>query len=151
MAVIRDSRKADTDVVHAFTVGLSRGDLDSCQALLHPGFVFSEAESLPFGGERHGTQGFLDLLAAVARDYRVILDHPQISDAGDQVLVRVGGSIGSRATGRRMALNALDLYTLQDGLIARIEVFYKDTAAVIALCVGDASGAHAAATEGGFE
>jgi hypothetical protein len=33
-----------------------------------------------------------------------------------------------------MPLDALDLYEVRDGLIARIDVYYKDAAAVTALC-----------------
>lgn len=123
------------EVVRRFTAGLSSGDLDTCLSLVHDDLIFSEADSLPFGGDRTGPQGLLDLLAAVARDYRVRLSPPVIAEAGDRVLVQVGGTIASRATGRQLELQALDLYEVQDGRIVRVDVFYKDAAAVTALCV----------------
>jgi ketosteroid isomerase-like protein len=122
------------DLVTLFTGALGSGDVDTCLALVHDELVFSEAECLPFGGDFVGRQGLLELLSAVGRDYRIQLEAPQVDRAGDRVLVRVRGTIASRATGREMPLEALDLYDVRDGLIARVDVFYKDAAAVTALC-----------------
>jgi ketosteroid isomerase-like protein len=124
---------SDVEVVRRFTTSLATGELETCRALVAEDLVFSEAPSLPFGGDRTGKQGMLDLLTAVGSDYRVRLAEPVIDQAGDRVLVRVSGTISSRATRREMPLEALDLYEVRDGLIARIDVFYKDAAAVTAL------------------
>lgn len=133
-----DSNHIDTeaaiDVVTRFAAALAVGDIESSLALVHENLIFSEAPSLPFGGDRIGSQGLQDLLAAISRDYRIRLGQPTVTGAGDRVLVRVQGTIASRATGRQMPLEALDLYDVRDGLIQRVDVFYKDAAAVTALC-----------------
>lgn len=125
------------EVVERFTAALAAADLDSCLSLVSEQLVFSEAESLPFGGDHVGRQGFLDLLADVSRDYRVRLEKPIVAEAGDRVLVRVRGTIAARQTGRQLSLEALDLYEVQAGLITRVDVFYRDSAAVTALRVVD--------------
>jgi uncharacterized protein len=129
-----NAAETEVEVVRRFVSALATGDLDTCQALVSQSLVFSEAASLPFGGDRVGSQGLLDLLAAVSRDYRVKLAEPVVAAAGDRVLVRVSGTIGSLVSGREMPLEALDLYDVRDGLIVRVDVFYKDAAAVTGLC-----------------
>jgi ketosteroid isomerase-like protein len=104
-------------------------------ALLDDDIVFSEAESLPFGGEYRGKDGFVRLLHAVSRDFRIDLDEPVIGDAGAFVAVRVLGRVTSRATKRGMDMQVVDLYELRDGRITRVDVFYKDPQALTELCL----------------
>jgi ketosteroid isomerase-like protein len=132
--VVAEAGGTPVEVVTAFTGSLGAGDVDSCLTMIHPELVFSEAPSLPFGGDHLGKDGFLGLLSGVAKHYRVRLAESVVAAAGDRVLVRVSGTIASRATGRSMPLEALDLYEIRDGLVARIDVYYKDSAAVTALC-----------------
>jgi ketosteroid isomerase-like protein len=122
------------EVVTHFTAALKTGDLEACRALVREDLVFSEAPSLPFGGDHTGWEAVVGMLGIIGREYRIRLDDPVIAAAGDRVLVRVSGSISSRATGRQMPLEAVDLYHVDDaGLITRVDVFYKDAAAVSAL------------------
>lgn len=118
------------EVVRSFTGSLGRGEIDACQKLISPDLVFSEAECLPFGGDWLGAQGFVDFLSAVSTHYRVRVAEMVVSEAGDRVLARVSGTISSRATGRSLPLDAMDLYEVREGLIVRVDVYYKDAAAV---------------------
>jgi ketosteroid isomerase-like protein len=123
----------DVDVVRRFTAGLAAGDVSGCLELLADDLVFSEAESLPFGGDYHGKDGFRRLLRAVSGDFRIELDEPEIGAAETFVAVRVRGRVTSRATGRSMPLRAVDLYELRDAKIVRVDVFYKEPQALAAL------------------
>jgi ketosteroid isomerase-like protein len=127
----------NTAVVRKFTAGLRAGDVGSCLDLLDDEIVFSEAASLPFGGDYVGKDGFVQLLRNVARDLRVRLDAPQIGDAGPFVAVRVYGTMTSRATGRGLQMQVVDLYQLRAGKIVRVDVFYQDSRAVSELCRDD--------------
>jgi len=60
-------------VVRTFTDALRSGDISACAALLDDSSVFSEAASLPFGGDYVGAEGFRRMLGAVSRDFRVEL------------------------------------------------------------------------------
>jgi ketosteroid isomerase-like protein len=121
-------------VVRTFTDGLRSGDIASCEALLDEANVFSEAPSLPFGGNYVGRDGFRAMLRDVGKTFRVALDPPEIVEAGERVLVRVHGTFTSRATGRSLPVDCIDLYELRDGRIVRVDVFYKDSHAVTELC-----------------
>lgn len=123
----------DMAVVRSFTDGLRAGDIDGCLALVHDDLVFAEAPSLPFGGEYIGKDGLLRMLGAVTGEFRVKLGTPEIVAGEEFVAVRVSGTMTSKATGRSMPMDVVDLYRLRDGRIARVDVFYKDTAAVVDL------------------
>ncbi|WP_131767396.1 nuclear transport factor 2 family protein [Candidatus Protofrankia californiensis] len=123
----------DVEIVTRFTSCLAVGDIETCLSLVADDLLFSEASSLAFGGDWEGKDGLVGVLRAVGRDYRVRLDAPQVSAAGDRVLVRVSGTIAARSTGRMIPLDVVDLYDVRDGLIRRVDVFYKDTAAVAGL------------------
>jgi ketosteroid isomerase-like protein len=121
------------EVVRSFTGSLGRGEIDACKELVHPELVFSEAESLPFGGDWIGAQGFVAFLSAISAHYRVRVGEMVVSEAGDRVVARVSGTIQSRVSGRTMPLDAIDVYEVRDGLIVRVDVYYKDAAAVTEL------------------
>lgn len=118
------------EVVQSFTDSMRRGEIDACRLLVADDLVFSEAECLPFGGDWVGPEGFIDFLGAVSKHYRVRVADMVLSEVGDRVLARVSGTIESRATGRSLPLDALDLYEVRNGVIVRVDVYYKDAAAV---------------------
>jgi ketosteroid isomerase-like protein len=121
-------------VVRAFSAALAQGDLDAASALARDDLVFSEPASLPFGGEHVGADGLRTVLGKISRDYRLRLQEPVFGSVGQQVVVKVTGSITARASGATMPLEAVDLYTVgADGLISRVDVFYRDAAAVSSL------------------
>ncbi|MEX3644655.1 MULTISPECIES: nuclear transport factor 2 family protein [Mycolicibacterium] len=124
----------NVEVVRRFTDGLREGDIDACVALLDDANVFSEAASLPFGGDYVGVEGFRRMLGAVTRDFRVALNQPEIAGVGDWVAVVVHGTFTSRRTGRSMPVDCVDIYRLRDSKIVRVDVHYKDSSALAELC-----------------
>jgi ketosteroid isomerase-like protein len=125
------------ETVRRFTAALAAGDVKTCLELLQPDNVFDEAAGLPFGGDYSGPEGFIRLLKDVGRLFEVKLSEPQVSDAGDRVLVRLTGTFTARATGRTLETPVVDLYTVRDGKVAHVDVFYKDTRAMAELCAED--------------
>jgi len=124
----------DVTVVRAFTDAMRAGDIDTCLEMIAPDLVFSEAESLPFGGGYHGRDGFLQLLRNVSRHLKVELATPEITGGDGLVAVRVHGTMTARATGRSMPMDVVDLYRLSNDKITRVDVFYKEPSAVADLC-----------------
>jgi ketosteroid isomerase-like protein len=128
------SQHDDVAVVRAFTDAMRAGDIDTCLTMIAPDLVFSEAESLPFGGDYHGEDGFLQLLREVGRHLKVELGTPEITGGKGLVAVRVDGTMTARATGRSMQMDVVDLYRLSAGKVTRVDVFYKEPTAVADLC-----------------
>jgi ketosteroid isomerase-like protein len=124
----------NVEVVRRFTDGLRSGDIDLCSTLLDDANVFSEAASLPFGGDYVGVDGFRRLLSAVGRDFRVALEPPELAGTDEWVAVVVHGTFTSRRTGRSMPVECVDIYRLRDAKIVRVDVHYKDPGAMAELC-----------------
>lgn len=138
----------NVEVVRSFTDGLRCGDISACVALLDDANVFSEAASLPFGGDYVGVEGFRRMLGAVSREFRVVLDPPEIAGADDWVAVVVHGTFTSRRTGRSMPVECVDVYRLRDGKIVRVDVHYKEPGALAELCRGSVDSDLAPAASG---
>lgn len=125
----------DVAVVKQFTDGLRSGDIKRCMGLLHPDNEFLEADNLPFGGDYMGTDGFIRMLKDVSRELDVQLDEPRLNDAGPFVVVQLHGRFTSKVTGKTVEMDVVDLYTIRDGKVAQVDVFYKDTRAIHELCI----------------
>jgi uncharacterized protein len=137
-------------VVRKFITGLQAGDVGGCLELLDDEIVFSEAASLPFGGDYVGKDAFVQFLRNVGRHFRVDLDTPEVADAGPFVAVRVHGTMTSRVTGRSLPMQVVDLYQLRAEKIVRVDVFYQDSHAVSELCRDDSPGAAPGAAPDGI-
>lgn len=119
-----------TELVSSFLDALA-SDLDAACGLLADDVVVDEANSLVFGGERTGIDGFRSMIADLMGAYRVRLGDHVVRDAGDVVLVTLTARLESRRTGQAGEMTVVDIYTVENGRIARIDVFYKDTHAVV--------------------
>ncbi len=103
-------------------------------SLLHDDFVVHEAGGLPFSGDYHGAQGFFELLNRM-NDLLELKAGPITTDplGNDAVAARFGLTFISRASGKSVQMGLVEIYTVRDGRIAELDVYYKDPAAVAAL------------------
>ena len=103
-------------------------------SLLHDEFVVHEAGGLPFSGDYHGSQGFFELLDRM-NDLLELNAGPITIDplGNDAVAARFRLTFISRTSGKSMQMGLVEIYTVRDGRIAELDVYYKDPAAVAAL------------------
>jgi ketosteroid isomerase-like protein len=105
--------------------------------LLGEDFVLSSAGGLPFSGEYHGPQGFFDLMEKMnaVLDLRpgTITVNPLGKDA---VAARFRLTFTARSSGEHAEMDLIEIYTLRNGLIMKLDVYYKDPSAVAALITG---------------
>ena len=130
--------QANVDVVRRFEDAFVRGDLDEVLSLLTEDIVVHEAASLPYGGEHRGHDGFLRLVEAFTSVWEMTSDLDlTFFDADDtRVVVLVAYDVVARATGRPFRLDHVEVYTVRDGRIADLDIYYKDTAAINAVTGG---------------
>ncbi|MGB6761566.1 nuclear transport factor 2 family protein [Mycobacterium sp.] len=104
------------------------------RSLLHDDFVVHEAGGLPFSGDYHGSEGFFDLLNRM-NDVLELTAGPITTDSlGDDVVAaRFRLRFISRASGESVEMGLVEIYTVRDGRIAELDVYYKDPAAVAAI------------------
>jgi uncharacterized protein len=124
----------NVQVVERFEDAFVRGDMDEVLSLLAEDIVVHEAESLPYPGDHRSHDGFLRLADAFNRVWEIKspLDLTFL-DAGDtRVVVLVQFDVVARATGAPLRLQLAEVYTVIDGQIADLDVYYRDTAAIVA-------------------
>ncbi len=116
-------------LIERFENSYLAGDIDDVLSILSDDIVVYEPTSVPYAGEHRGKDAFLGL----QQQFVAVWDLPdgvelEILPAGERrVLVLVDGTVVAKATGRRYRLRIAEVYTVADGLIASIEVFYFDT------------------------
>jgi uncharacterized protein len=116
--------------MHAMTVG----DMDTARSLLADDFVCYEAGGLPYSGTYHTPDGFFGLAGR-------IFGAMELTPGPDVQFLRDGDTIGarfrltftSRETGEKAEMSFVEVYTVRDGKIVELDVYYKDPSAVTAL------------------
>jgi uncharacterized protein len=125
-------------VVEEFVRRLSSGDMDGACELLADEITVHECESVPYPGDHVGRDEFFRLREGffaswVPRGKMEI----RLRDAGPEyavALVRI--PVTARATGREFELRQAESYTVRDGRIVDLELYYFDTKKMWDMCGG---------------
>jgi uncharacterized protein len=128
----------NVEVVQRFEDAFVRGDMEEVLSLVAEDIVVHEAPSLPYPGDHRGHDGFLALADAFNRVWEITspLDLTLL-DAGDsRVVALVRFDVVVRATGKPLTLELAEIYTVHDGRIADLDIYYRDTAAIAAATDG---------------
>lgn len=131
MAVTADE---PSSTVNSFVQALAEQRLDDARKLLHEDLVVYEPGGLPFSGEYRGPQGFLDLLGKITENLELNLD-PAVKYllADDTVAMRSRMKFTLRGSSKSVEVGLVEIFTVRDGLIVELDVYYKDPSAVAAL------------------
>jgi uncharacterized protein len=125
--------QGNVEVVQRFEDAFVRGDMDEVLSLLTSDVVVHEAPSLPYPGDHRGHDGFLRLAEAFNAVWEIVSDLDlTFLDAGEtHVVVLVAFDVMTRSTGVPLRLRLAEVYTVRDGRIADLDVYYRDTAAIV--------------------
>src|ERR1700744_5499803 len=129
-----DTAERSLATVRRFMAAAGEEPLNERCSLLHDDFFVHEAGGLPFGGDYHGPQGFFELLNRMNDLLELkagpITTYPLGNDA---VAARFRLTFIARASGKSVQMGLVEIYSVRDGRIAELDVYYKDPAAVAAL------------------
>ena len=100
------------------------GELSSAVALMTEDAVLLEPEDLPFGGVYRGREGLTKFARSMPRSIRVNANLSSVQATSDAAAVRMSLTFHCRTTGRTTQTEAVELYEIREGAIARIDVFY---------------------------
>jgi ketosteroid isomerase-like protein len=131
-AQTEDSRALVMKFVEAF------GDhrFGDAQRLLHDEFVAHAAGDVPYSGDYRGSAGFLELITKMSEALAVTpTSEMQFIADGDKVVLHYRLTFTGRASGRTAEMSMSEVFTVRDGLIMELDVFYKNPSAVRALLV----------------
>ena len=115
-----------------------RGDFSAMAQTLHEDCVMVQPESLPYAGEWTGHDGYRSWMDAFAQVWESLsVTDAQIYIGDDQTLFsRSTVNATAKATGAAVTYPLLQMITIQDERIARIEPFYWDTQTVLHVLEG---------------
>jgi hypothetical protein len=132
--MVRDSAERSLAVVRRFMGAAGIEHRAERAELLHEDFVVYAAGGLPYSGNYRGAPGFFELLTKIS-DALTLQPGPVTLDAlGEHIVVaRFRLTLISRASGGIAETGLVELYTVRGGLIAELDVYYKDPSVVTEL------------------
>jgi hypothetical protein len=125
--------KSAVATVRQFYDFCSAGDLEGATRLLHEDLAIHEPVALPYGGEYRCPAGFREIMGRITEQFEPSVVSIKCLDSGNPVVVRLVGRFKSRATGRSVDMDVVELHTVRDGRIVDLDVYYKDPAAIVGL------------------
>lgn len=132
--MVSETAEATLTTVREFIAAAGVEHQDTRRRLLHDDFVVHEAGGLPFSGDYHGSRGFFELLDKINDVLKLTASPITVDLIGDNAAAaRFQLTFTSRASGRGVQMKLVEIYTVRDGQIAELDVYYKDPAAVAAL------------------
>ncbi|MDJ0015491.1 nuclear transport factor 2 family protein [Rhodococcus erythropolis] len=112
-----------------------RATLREGLSMVSADFVGTEPAGVPYGGEYRGDTAFLDLLRAVGKHVSMRVHDLNVHDLDETVsrtgiqraLAEITADMVHLSTGETYPLRALEIYSVRDGQICGLEVFYNDS------------------------
>jgi nucleoside-diphosphate-sugar epimerase/ketosteroid isomerase-like protein len=120
----------DVATLEKFVSRMGAGDRSGALEMVDEDAVWHEAETLPWGGQWRGPDGFTRLEAAIDSSTEMTVWDSAIVEAGEVVEMRLSLVFTSRKSGRRLPMEVVEHYTVREGKIHGANAFYKDTQAV---------------------
>lgn len=119
-------------------LAVDEGDFAPMADTLHPECVMVQPESLPYAGEWRGHEGYHRWMLAFGRAWASLSveDSSVYVADGETVISRSIVVATARLTGQEIKYPLLQIITIREGRILRIEPFHWDTHQVLAALAG---------------
>lgn len=119
-------------VLDALSECTRRGDLPGMEQYLAPNLVIHEDGGMPYGGVYHGTSGFLEMLGKIVKTYSDLdIKRLRVFDGeNDDISVQIRLRGTSAATGSPVEAMTSEIYTIVDGKLTELWVWYWNTPAI---------------------
>jgi ketosteroid isomerase-like protein len=126
------------ETFEALQKALAEDDFDGIRACLAEDFVLQEPPALPFGGNFHGAEGYVELVRQIQSYFELELLSSKMTEARDDLLLcELCLRFKSRRTGDSADMELVDLYHFgADGKIRRMDAFYMDPDLIASLGLG---------------
>lgn len=126
--------KDNISTVEGFLAAIAKGDIRTVLSYLDDTTVLDHAQGMPYSGTYLGREGFSDVLRRFAAlGLHLVIDSVELLDAGERIVSRMELTFGRKGTDNRLASRVVEVYDVEDGIIKRIDVYYKDPAGITAL------------------
>jgi len=106
-------------------------DFGPVAATLHPHIVMIQADSLPYGGQWHGREGFERWMQAFSQAWSsASTTDVRFFEHDDTVVVVAETEATARDSGESFRTSICHIVRIRDGLLMEFQVFYWDTVAM---------------------
>jgi hypothetical protein len=109
------------------------GDAETAFDCVDAEGVIREANRLPYGGDWVGPDGFRQIIATMSTTLEIDIVDYTVFDSDEVTVMKANITFTSRATGNKVTMPIVELYRAREGKLIDMDIFYKDTAALIAL------------------
>jgi ketosteroid isomerase-like protein len=125
--------QANLDLLRRFAEEVVAGNRDGLRRLLHDDVVVHEAPALPYGGDHHGPEAWIKLFETVQEtwEFTETFRYTYYDSDPDTVILQVEVDALAAATRKPIRLRLAEIFTIRDGKIAELDVYYWDTAAML--------------------
>ncbi len=127
------STDTETDseaVVRRFYDFLRAGKLQEASEVMSEDVVIRHT-ALPYGGEYHGRDGFLELLKRFTESVTPSrLTDTEWLPSGNVMTARTVVRFTANASGEAVEMRVVEMSTVRDGEIVELDMYYKDPAAI---------------------
>jgi ketosteroid isomerase-like protein len=102
-------------------------DLATVTGLVADDVVVGEPASLPYGGIFEGRDAFVgELLPAIVTDFDLEVGDVTVYAGGDRAAAQMDITFIAKRSGARVTMPYVEVYTVRDGLVTRIDVHPQD-------------------------
>ncbi len=127
----------DGGLVHRLLTAAGGGKWDELPEILHPEFTIIEPRSLPWGGVHVGIDSYVTLMTTIAAMFELDFRTERLIRDSDHLVLRATVTFTGRATGSALAMPTVELFTVANGRLRTSEVYFADTAALLASVATD--------------
>ncbi|WP_028923478.1 nuclear transport factor 2 family protein [Pseudonocardia acaciae] len=132
----RRAGSTDVELVGELYQAFAVRDLERIRAAIAPDFVMEQTDLLPWGGRRHGPEGFFEFLRIALGHVDPVVEIDELFDAGGGRVVQIGHATGTvRAHGNRFRIRLIHVWQVRDGMLVSHRA-YLDAPAMLAALRG---------------
>ncbi|MFD9128317.1 nuclear transport factor 2 family protein [Kitasatospora sp. NPDC059571] len=120
--------ESPAQVVRGLYDALGKGDVPGVLAKLDPEVIVDEPAQLPYGGVHRGREVFVQSILGAMMGYAnvAITDAQVFEGPADAVVGTLTGTLTAHTTGEQFPLTMVEIHTVEDGTVRKIDVYTKN-------------------------
>src|SRR5262249_49564233 len=123
--------KTAAEAVEDLVQALATIDAEVLKDLIHSDVEVIEPEGLPYGRVYKGADAFFgELLPQLAGPFELSIEDAKVFDGGETAAANMTVVYTSRRTGETIRMPYVEIYSVEDGLITKIDVYPQDVTAL---------------------
>lgn len=119
--------RARGDVVRAGYQAIRNGDLPGLLSCISPDVIMDRPSAFPWGGERRGRDESVNsVLSNILSSVSIDVAESQVFEGDTDVVGTWSGTLTVRDTGETMDVKVVEIFSVEDDIIKKIDVYYKN-------------------------